>query len=160
MARRVYSEGDWFLVPLGNRAVVGLIARAPEHSKVLLAYLFKYSNTDNEHSQYCQRLRAQDALSIEILGNLFLHNKKWPVVCHGENWHRRDWPMPQFVREEPISDRTWLVECSDDDPLKVVSEERLLESDQSGDRPVYRIAGAGAVEARLRSLIESDPEGP
>jgi hypothetical protein len=38
------------------------------------------------------------------------------------NWHRAEWPMPNFVRRDPISGKAWLVRYSDTDPLHSVSE--------------------------------------
>ncbi len=60
--------------------------------------------------------------------------------------------MPDFVRREPISHKTWLVHYSDADPSRVATE-RL--TDPASSLPVASLSGCGSVEIKLTKLLAS-----
>ena len=65
-------------------------------------------------------------------------------------WSRSAWPMPDFVRREPISKQAWIVRYSDADPLAII-EERPTDYDSKLDTDAA--FGYGAVEIRLTKLL-------
>jgi len=93
---------------------------------------------------------AQAILRI-IFGDLGLINGEGPILGTIPHWNRADWPMPDFVRRDPLGrGRPILVRYADDDPRRLVSEHRV--DDDSGLLPDL-LAGYGAVEIRLTKLL-------
>ena len=90
------------------------------------------------------------ALKVLRFGDPFLANGKWPIVGKLNQWHRHDWPMPDFARKDDLSRKAWRVRYSEDNLTQVLSEipepyETTLERDA--------VFGAGAVELLLTKLL-------
>ena len=54
-------------------------------------------------------------------GDPYLLNKKWPVFGQVWPWDRLAWPMPEFVRIDPIRNVSRIVIYDESDPLKEVT---------------------------------------
>jgi hypothetical protein len=67
-------------------------------------------------------LQPQNAFKIARFGALSLRDGSWPIVGSVPDWDRQNWPMPKFVRRNPLIKRAWLVSYSDDDPSWPVAE--------------------------------------
>jgi len=80
--------------------------------------------------------------SIAILrikfGDLGLINGEWTICGTLPDWNRADWPVPEFVRKDPLSMKAWIVTYSDENPWLVVKEtptdydSKLLSNGSSG----------------------------
>jgi hypothetical protein len=84
-------------------------------------------------------------------GDLGLINGEWPIYAKVPDWNRSEWPMPDFVRRDPLGRlKPMLVRYMDNDPNRVETEYAI--DDDSGMLPDSS-AGYGAVEIRLTKLL-------
>lgn len=150
--RLPYSEGTSFVVPLRQGGfAVGVVARASAAGKVILCYFFGPSRTSIPSLADVDKLELSDAVLVVRVGDLSLMDGDWPIVGPIASWNRFEWPMPIFVRKDPLSHRAWRVQYSDKDPRKIEGEEsEPYESTLERDA-VY---GAGAAEILLTNLLE------
>jgi len=154
--KKNYQEGDWFAVPLNpDGFAVGLVARNARKGHVVLAYFVERKFSAVPSINELGRLQAEDARIAIKVGGLGLVNGEWIFVGRPSEWNRDKWPMPKFVRHEPISNRMWLVTYSDVDPSLVLSEELIAEKDAKGlERD--RLFGYKAAEKRLSRDLENE----
>lgn len=147
-----YSEGSVFAVPLRSSGfAVGVVARVSgDNSGGVLGYFFgpRYSSVPAMDS--ISFLKPQQALKVLRFGDPFLLNGKWPIVGRVPNWHREDWPMPDFARKDDLSRKAWRVRYSEENLAEAISEtpepyETTLDRDA--------VFGAGAVELLLTKLL-------
>ena len=89
-----------------------------------------------------------------MVGDLSLVRGEWPILGTAPNWVRADWPMPDFVRVEDLTDppRRWRVSYDDTDPNRVLRETPASEADLGLERD--SLHGSGATEIALDLLIE------
>jgi hypothetical protein len=147
--RQPYDEGDVFAVPLRKGGFAhGVVARVAPGGKVLFGYFFG-PKTDVPGKDLT--LHPADSLLKVRFGDLGLINGEWPVVGKVEDWDRGDWPMPEFVRRDPLSGRAWKVRYMDGDPSAVEVERP---TDAECDGPTDSLSGYGAVEIRLTKLLD------
>ncbi|AWM01863.2 immunity 26/phosphotriesterase HocA family protein [Bradyrhizobium amphicarpaeae] len=147
-----YEEGSIFAMPLRNGGFArGVVARSPRGGRVLLGYFFG-ARLETSASATLDDLHPNLAVAKIRFGDLGLIEGRWLVIGKVPNWHRKDWPIPDFVRRDPISRKAWLVRYLNDEPLRSVSEPlsgyddmQLLESDG--------LYGAGAAEAKISKLL-------
>jgi Immunity protein 26 len=152
MAKGKYREGDWFAVPLrGDGFAVGLIARA-NPSGVLLGYFFGPKRPAVPELDELAGLRRMDAVSVRKFGDLGLMQGRWPIVGRREEWDRREWPMPVFVRYEELTGRAFRVFYADDDPNNVLREEQAA-PDEVETSASDGLMGAGFAEQALTTLL-------
>lgn len=146
-----YREGTCFAVPLrdGDFAL-GVVARANTVDGVLLLYLFGPRRNDVDIEEI-RTLEPRVALKIVRAGDLALVNGTWRVLGEIPGWTRSAWPVPTFHRTEEPGGRTWVLEYADDDPNRVVREQRSDDSRGKGERDA--LYGAGAVELLLTHLL-------
>lgn len=151
MSRLPYAEGDVFAVPLeGVGYGLGVIARCPPEGKVLVGYFFNNWQKMLPAAGCLPELAPGDAVLAVKFGDLSLLRRDWPVVGHIPHWNRRNWPMPSFLRRDPLSEkRAWKVTYSEDNPSKqvlceAVSPHVALQPDA--------LLGAGAVEMALLKI--------
>ena len=86
-----------------------------------------------------------------IFGDLGLMNGEWAVLGTVPDWDRSKWPMPDFVRRDPLGKRKpVLVRRSDTDPMRVEAEYAI--EDDSG-LATDALSGYGAVEIKLTKLL-------
>lgn len=147
-----YKEGDIFAVPLKTGGFgLGVVARCPAQGKVLLGYFFAGPKTEPPKVGGVPNLRADDAVLIARFGDLSLYRRDWPVVGHISDWDRRDWPMPSFALQDPLSSkRAWKITYSEDDPAQEVNREPAGPDSHLQPAALY---GAGAVEIALSELV-------
>jgi hypothetical protein len=145
-----YTEGSVFLVPLCNGGYArGAVARTAAKGKVLFGYFFG-PRIESTGSIVLDDLNPANATLRIRFGDLGLINGSWPVLGKIPNWNRAEWPMPEFVRRDPLSNKAWLVRRSDTDPGKIVFERPTdFDSHLQNDS----LSGYGAVEIRLTKLI-------
>ena len=141
-----------FLVPLKNGSHArGVVARATASGKVLLGYFFGPPVASNDVVQF-DDLKAANALLRARFGDLGLINGEWPIKGIVPNWNRSEWPMPDFVRRDPLG---WLkpilVRYSDTDPTRVVSETPV---DEESGLETDSLSGYKAIEIKLNKLID------
>lgn len=148
-----YSEGSAFLVPLKNGGYArGVVARSAPKGRILLGYFFGPRLELNTAGALTDLDPSKAILRIRF-GDLGLINKEWPVIGSVPNWNRSEWPMPDFVRRDPLGKmKARLVRYSDDDPSCRKVECPI--EDDSG-LATDSLSGYGAVEVRLTKLLDS-----
>jgi hypothetical protein len=145
-----YTEGSVFLVPLRDGGYArGVVARAAPEGKVLFGYFFGPKIVSTEAIAADDLAPGKEILKVHF-GDLGLIKGKWPIRGRVPNWNRTEWAMPDFVRREPISNRTWLVRYSDTDPSRVVAEELV---DAACTLLTDSTSGSGSVEIKLTKLL-------
>jgi hypothetical protein len=108
MKKLPYKEGDVFGVPLRNGGfALGVVARVRpfREGNMLLGYFFRHGKAALPKEGSSLELNPQDAALIAKFGDLSLYRKEWPIVGNIPGWDRRKWPMPSFMRRDPLSDR-------------------------------------------------------
>lgn len=155
MRKLPYSEGTVFLVPLRTGGYVrGVVARATKQGKGLLGYFFG-PHLRSPHEGRCDDLAPSEAVVCLRFGDLGLINGDWPIIGKVPNWDRSEWPMPDFVRRDPLGKKAWLVRYADDDPNRIVAEyptdyNTTLQSDSG--------YGYGAVEIELTQRLATEAQ--
>ena len=145
-----YSEGTVFTVPLRNGGYArGVVARAAPEGRVLFGYFFgpKLNSPENAVTD---DLKPEDAILSVIFGDLGLINGEWNIIGAVSKWDRNLWPMPDFVRRDPIMKRAWRVRYSDSDPSQLEGEEPVA---FDTNLPPNISSGYGAVELKLTKLL-------
>jgi hypothetical protein len=151
MRRRKFSEGTVFLVPLKNGGYGrGVIARADVRGAVLLGYFFG-PRIENKEGATVHDLNPADAVLLVQFGALGLRNGEWPIIGSVPKWDRAKWPMPDFVRRDPLGyGKPILVRYCDDDPSKL---DREFTIDDDRGLTTDSLYGYGAVEIELGKRV-------
>lgn len=153
MVNKNYKEGDWFAVPLNPRGfAVGLAARNTTRGAIVLAYFFGHRFDSPPELSELSSLRPEDAIKTLKVGDLGIIEKKWPLIGRFPDWDRSTWPMPSFVRREPVTKLIWLVTYSDKNPNLVVSE-KLITDEEAFGLETDGLYGYGAAEKVLSNLL-------
>lgn len=145
-----YSEGSVFSVPLREGGCArGIVARAAPEGVTLFGYFFgpKHASVSELGME---DIRPENAILSVIFGDLGLMNGEWSVIGALPDWQREEWPMPDFVRRDPIGKRAWRVRRFDIDPSVVECEEP---TDFDTNLPDNWAWGYGAVELKLTKLL-------
>jgi hypothetical protein len=120
-----HGEGDWFAVPLRDGSyAAGLIARANPRG-VLLGYFFGPRRSEIPQLNDVTGLRPNDAVLVGMFGDLAIIQGNWPLLGRLDDWERRDWPTPVFVRYEELTGRSFHVFYDDHDPNRVLREDQV-----------------------------------
>lgn len=156
MAKKLpYEEGSVFTVPLRpNGFAIGVVARMAPKGKVILAYFFDRCFLSVPDFESVKDLEPFEAIKVVEVGDLGLYNGEWKVIGKVPSWNRIDWPMPQFIRKDPLRPLAWLVTYSDDNPIIMLSEEKV-----PFDTEGYENAGLwgyGAVEKMLSRKLNCE----
>ncbi|RWM98211.1 MAG: hypothetical protein EOR84_11365 [Mesorhizobium sp.] len=153
MKRLNYQEGTWFLVPLRSGGyAVGLVGRMAPKGRIILAYFFGPRLDSVPTLDEIRGFQPKDSVRCLRVGDLGLVNGDWRILGRSPDWDGSHWPVPQFVRRDELSKRSWLVTYSDLDP-SVVEKEEPFRSDQVLERDA--LYGYGAVELLLTKVIET-----
>jgi hypothetical protein len=131
------------------------VARSPKQGKVLLGYFFGVKFPSIPTPSDLPILLPENALKVVKFGDLSLMTGEWPVVGHLQNWDQEDWPMPKFIRRDPLAKRARLVSYADDDPNQLVSEEPG--NFEAAEYEEDSLLGAGFVELLLTRLLGPAP---
>jgi hypothetical protein len=147
-----YSEGTVFLVPLRNGGFArGVVARVDPKGKILLGYFFgpRYETNAVPINEF----RPDAALLRLRVGALGLQNGSWPILGQITGWKRPEWPMPDFVRSDPLGTRKpRLVHYADDDPSRIEDEHPI---EQDPGLQTDSLSGYGVIEIKLTKLLAS-----
>jgi hypothetical protein len=148
-----YKEGTWFAVPLKKGGyAAGRVARHSPKGCVVLAYLFGPKREDVPSLDEVAHLRPDEAISVEMVGDLGLINGSWPIIGNSAHWNRGGWPVPVFIRRVDVLVKSaWRVQYSDDDPNVVLSEERIPYDPTLPNTD--GLSGSGAVENWLTHVL-------
>jgi hypothetical protein len=146
-----YSEGSVFLVPLRKGGYArGVVARASPRGKGLLGYFFG-PRLPSADTAKVDDLDPSTATLCVIFGDLGLINGEWQILGIVPNWDRTQWPMPDFVRRDPLGRRKpMLVRYSDKDPMRIEAEFPVDDDSGLATDSAY---GYGAVEIELTKLL-------
>jgi hypothetical protein len=146
-----YSEGSVFVVPLGDGGFArGVVARSAPKGGILIGYFFG-PLMESDTAIPLDDLDPTRALFRIQFGDLGLINKEWKIVGNVPDWNRSEWPIPDFVRRDPLEQRKpRLVRYSDNDPSQVEMECPI--ADDTALTP-DRLSGYGAVEIKLTKLL-------
>jgi hypothetical protein len=157
MTKLTYKEGDVFAVPLGEGGYgVGVVARVGRRGRIVLGYFFGRFFRALPSRAEMPSLLPEEAILIVRFGDLHLIDGRWPIISQIREWHRETWPMPKFVRIEPVSNRVWLVSYSDNDP-----GQRILEKEIENNASNYQrdsLKGAGGLEITLAKMLTRPSE--
>lgn len=152
--RLPYSEGSVFLVPLQGKGYArGVVARAAPKGKVLFGYFFgpRLSSLDEASMEGLDPRRALLCLRF---GDLGLIREEWPVLGSLSSWNRAVWPIPHFVRRDPLRKlKPRLVEYSDSNPNLVIGEQVI---DDDTGLQTDALSGYHAVSIKLDNLLGRD----
>jgi hypothetical protein len=158
MKKLTYREGDIFAVPLRDGGFsVGVVARSPKSGKILLGYFFREKFPSVPKPSDLPGLLPRNAIKVHKFGDLSLMTGKWPVVGHLENWDRNDWPMPKFIRNDPLRMHARLISYADNDPTEEIAIEPC--SFETTGYESDSIWGAGFAEELLTKLLGAKPAG-
>jgi hypothetical protein len=106
MTKLPYHEGDVFAVPLrDDQYAFGVVARMPVTEKILVGYFFKDVFTVPPTPVTLPILNPRDAIKIFRFRDLRLINGTWRIIGSMAGWHRQEWPIPKFLREDPLTKR-------------------------------------------------------
>lgn len=157
MKTRNVQEGDWFSVPLKEGGyALGVVARKGKKG-VLLGYFFGPIRSRLPALEAARALSADEAVLVEIFGDLYLRRQMWPVLGKLSSWDREKWPMPLFGRTDDMSGRAWKIVYSDD-PSAAPTVIPCGPEEASRYRK-DGLSGAGAVEVELTEILRdgTDP---
>jgi hypothetical protein len=133
-------------VPLRDgEAARAVVARAGREGQVLFRYFFG-PRLDPSNAIQTDDPHPDRAVLRVMFGDLGLIRGEWTLHGHVPNWNRAEWPMPDFVRRDPLGKRKpVLVRYSDANPLHIETENEI---DDDRGLPKDSLSGSGA---RLRS---------
>jgi hypothetical protein len=154
MRKLPYRKGDLFALPLRDHGyAVGLVARSGPRGRVLFGYFFGRRYAQVPALSHVPSFTPTDAILVGRFGDLNLINGEWRVLGQLTDWNRTIWTMPPFVRQDPLTGRTFQVVYSDDDPGTLVRETTLAAD--ADIEPKDSMAGAGAIEIKMTKLLTS-----
>jgi hypothetical protein len=152
MAKLRYKEGDVFGVPLSEGGYgLGVAARVGKRGRIVLGYFFDKFFGILPSKPEMPLLLPEEAILRVRFGDLHLMDGRWPIISEIRGWQREIWPMPNFVRIEPVSNRVYLVWYSDDDPGQRLRERRIEDNSANYERDSLK--GAGGLEGTLSRLL-------
>ena len=147
-----YHEGTWFAVPLRSDGfAVGVVARASKEGRVILCYFFGPCRDQLPKLEDVKHANHSEAIIAHRVGDLGLTSGEWPVIGHSESWDRSKWPVPVFIRRDPLRPLAWRVYRSNDDPNIIIREEATPLEENSLERD--SVLGSGAAETVLTKLL-------
>jgi len=152
MKKLPYREGDLFTLPLRDSGIaIGLIARAGPRGQVLFGYFFNLRYDNLPDLVDFSRLTPGDAIVRYRFGDLGLINGRWQILGAMPRWDRIHWPMPPFVREDPLTGHKAQVIYAEDDPSLELSCIKLTDTMMTD--PKDGVAGCGYIELWLTQLL-------
>jgi immunity protein 26 of polymorphic toxin system len=147
-----YQEGTEFLVPLaGGGFARGVVARMTPKGKrgnLLLGYFF--GPRLSAQNSNLPPTNPSDAVMVGRFGDLHLFDGKWQIIGQMPQWVRSQWPIPEFIKRDPLGMLPDQVVVYADDLSLGQWERRAVIPD---GLPEDCLMGAGAVEIRLEKLL-------
>jgi hypothetical protein len=146
-----YREGTWFAMPLRQGGyATGRIARHSGNG-CILAYFFGPKRETVPVLEDLENLTPDSAIKVLRAGDLGIIEGSWPIVGDSPIWKREEWSIPPFIRRDDIGKVAWRVTYADDNPLQVISEQRIpydnLEYERDG------LHGSGAAELVITGML-------
>jgi hypothetical protein len=139
---------------------LGLAARANRRKYAMLGYFFGPLLSAPSLAR-AERLRAPDAVFIAIASDLGVREGSWLRLGRLPGWEsaRDDWPMPVFVRQDPILKNGYYLTWYDpDDPSESIRDE-FMQTETRPPGPSDGSWGSSAVGIRLAQLLRSPGQG-
>jgi hypothetical protein len=156
LAQQRYAAGDWFAVPLAERAVA--VARIARHNRgIVYAYVFAPPRAEVPALAEVEHHRPDDAATHILVSHLALCDGAWPVLGQSA-FDPAEWPVAQLERHV---DRVYAVRW-DEQTLSADVRARPLDPAEAGHRPPDGLLGTRAAETTLRRLfgLEATRTGP
>ena len=153
MKKKKIEEGVLFAVPLRcGRFSVGLVARSEGIG--IIGYFFPFVLREVPSLNYLDQfsMLPEDAIRVLNASDLSLRKGKWPIIGSYKNWKRKDWPIPDFARTDPITGKASVVKYYDnylDGVEREASSAEVVGLEKDG------LYGSGAVELTLTALLGS-----
>ena len=175
-----YKEGDWFMLPLEDKGfAIGIIARENKGGRIL-SYFFAPRIYKKPSKKYLNLLMTDSAIAIEMHGcQGFIMDKTWKIIGNKENFQRKDWPIPQYVRADLGGEFyfvTYNEDTFEDIDLKKVTLESIVKGSISSEEiekikkeilfaetdffekmcryPIERLSGSEAMEFNLTEIFK------
>ena len=147
-----YREGQAFEVTMRSGNIgIGVIARMAPKGKLLLGYFFRPN--DEAPDRLLASLRPSDAVMVGMFGDLHLFDGKWKVIGDLPNWDRSRWPVPEFMKRDPLGMLPDRVVVYDDDDISKPPKWQLRTTIPSGLAD-DGLMGAGYVELKLQQILD------
>lgn len=147
-----FKEGTWFAVPLAQSGyALGRVGRHSPEGDVILGYFFGPKRRRVPTLDEVEHLEPNEAVAVFCSSELGIMDGTWPIIGNSRRWERERWPIPGFVRRDPISRTAWRVIYSESDPSTVVAEERIP-YEAVGLQP-DRYSGHKAAEIHLSRIL-------
>jgi Immunity protein 26 len=153
--RIISDNGDLFIVLQGERRIaLGLIARGGKKAGKL-GYFFRIELYDDAKDKANLKLDPEQAIWIQMFGDLHILRGKWPIVGKLNDFNRDDWPMPVFAHRDDLIDVDY-IRTYNEDSLEHINTWRADEVPAYVDTSVIADdgdAGAGFVEIYLMEML-------
>jgi hypothetical protein len=148
----VYSEGDWFLVPLitGDFAI-GVIARM-DSKGIVFGYFFGPKRNNIPSEEEIKNLSPSTSILITRFGDLGLLKGSWPIISQTKAWNRANWPFTSFVRVDSLSGKVKRIEY-DEERIGRQINETVTTMEKVLNLPKDSIHGSKALEKVLTRLL-------
>jgi hypothetical protein len=140
---------------------VGRVARLAPQGDVILAYFFGPRRKLVPKLDEIEHLEPSEAFKVIRVSELGLVDGRWPIIGDSSRWERERWPIPAFIRREPmiraslrgatITPKAWRVVYSEDDPNSVPAES-CIAYETDGLEP-DRLYGHRAAEVYLSQIL-------
>lgn len=146
-----YSEGTVFNVPLkGGGYARGVIAR--EARDILFGYFFGPRLPDEEFE--IRGFRPEVAVLTTRFSPFGLISGEWKVIGQIQEWNRELWPLPDFVRYDPLGMRKpRLIRYSEAD---LAHSEVLGIVEEDVSLSINSLSSSGAVEIKLAKILDDN----
>ncbi len=146
-----YKEGTWFAIPLRQGGyAAGRVARHSGNG-CILAYFFGPKRETIPALDELDNLTSDSAIRVARVGDLGIIEGSWPIIGDSAKWEREKWPIPAFIRKDDIGKAAWRIVYADDNPLQIITEERIPYDSSGYERD--GLDGAGAAEIVLTRLL-------
>lgn len=144
MTEETFGEGSIVEIPVEGSHVLAVVARTAFEAGVALLYLFSPAIVRGSLSPVA-------ALGAVRTGLQSLQDGRWRVVGSVEDWRSSDWPVPEFVREDPIRRKRWRVRYAEHDLLTPLNEATLSDEEPAG--LTDRVYGVDALEKMISRVL-------
>lgn len=95
-----------------------------------------------------------EAVAVWRFGDLHLHDGKWPIIGSDPNWPRERWPVPDYIRRDPLRPHiAWRIVYEQDASLRRKSEARISADTQGLE--LDELYGTDAVEIALAQRLNT-----
>jgi hypothetical protein len=155
MSKIPSAEGTSFAVPLPTGGYgLGVVARRRKNK--MLAYFSAERCPSTPTLQAAAGLKAPDAVLVALVSVMAISEGKWPVIGHLKDWHREDWPIPDFHRYSDTLETYYRVHYSGDTLDERPSE---VEMENDGGLPSGGSFGYDAAVAVLEMRLAKPSNG-